>query len=219
MSNVLIAKLAKARGAYLWRETLNKLTSLCGLLCSAALALTLLAGCGKRVDVAEWTEEVMLNDGRMITVWRKATAKSGGFPEPRGADLSFELKYEPMGVHWVGPPTRSLLSFDIVDGVAWIAADVRDRETCFKRKPTDFAASFYKWSEGKWVEVPVAEYPIQVARKNLWGRYWGREPEQDSKGHISWLTKRARDSQANPPITVHQFLTTNNSYCKLHQSI
>jgi hypothetical protein len=211
---VLLAKLAKAHGAYLWRETLNKLTSLCGLLCSAALALTLLAGCGKRVDVAEWTEEVMLNDGSMITVWRKATAKSGGFPEPRGADLSFELKYEAMDVHWVGPPTNRLLSFDIVNGVPWMATSTDERVVCATRATSDFAYSFYKWTEGKWIEVTAAEYPIHVARANLWAYYWGREPENDAKGHIDWRTKRLDAVITTPPMSVHQFLTTHNRYCR-----
>jgi hypothetical protein len=211
---VLLAKLAKAHGAYLWRETLNKLTSLCGLLCSAALALALLAGCGKRVDVAEWTEEVMLNDGSMITVWRKATAKSGGFPEPRGANLEFELKYELMGVHWVGPPTNQLLSFDIVGGVPWMATTVDERAICPKRATTDFAASFYKWTEGKWVEVSAVEYPIHVARTNLWTAYWGREPEKDAKGLITWRTKSLVAHITTPPRSVYQFLTTHNYYCR-----
>jgi hypothetical protein len=214
MSNVLMPQFAKAYGAYLWREALNKLTSLFGLLCSAALVLALLAGCGKRVDVAEWTEEVMLNDGSMITVWRKATAKSGGFPEPRGANLEFELKYELMGVHWVGPPTQQLLSFDIVGGVPWMATFVDDRAICPKRVTTDFAASFYKWIEGKWVEVSAAEYPIHLARENLWDSYWGREPEADAKGHIVWRVKAVQSNLRTPPLSVHQFLTTHNRYCR-----
>jgi hypothetical protein len=178
------------------------------------LATALLQACGKNIDVAEWTEEVMLNDGRVIVVWRKATAKSWGFPEPRGADLSFELKYEPMGVHWVSTPANRLLSFDIVDGVPWMATFIDEMNVCPQRKTTDFAASFFKWDGGKWIEVSAAAYPIHIARRNLWSRYWGRERERDSKGLIDWRTKDQLDNLSTPPITVYHYLTTNNRYCR-----
>lgn len=182
---------------------------------ATAILLSLaLAGCGKGIDVAEWTEEVLLHDGRSITVWRKATRNSFGFPEPRGAYVSFELKYEPMGVHWVGPPTRDLLSFDLIDGTTWMATVVRDRETCAKKKPTDFRAAFYKWTNGQWLEVSVDEYPLGVARTNLWINFFGREPEDDAKGHIASAQKGGLTTH---PEDVKTYLTTRSQYCSIFQ--
>lgn len=182
---------------------------------AAAIWLSLaLAGCGNGIDVAEWTEEVLLHDGRSITVWRKATRKSGGFPEPRGAYVSFELKYEPMGVHWVGPPTRDLLSFDLIQGVPWIATSLRERATCVEKKKTDFNAAFYKWMDGQWVEVSAEAYPIRIARENLWGRFSATEAKDDAKGHIPWLRKQ---HLTTPPISIYEFLTTHSQYCSIYQ--
>jgi hypothetical protein len=64
-----------------------------------ALAAAFLNACGQSIDTAEWTEEVKLSDGTLVTVWRKARAYSSGFPNsPRGRNIDFELKYEPLGV-------------------------------------------------------------------------------------------------------------------------
>ena len=53
-------------------------------LLSLLVGAVLLNACGKSIDVAEWTEEVKLHDGQMVTVWRKARAYSGGLLVRRG---------------------------------------------------------------------------------------------------------------------------------------
>jgi hypothetical protein len=88
----------------------------------AFLTLVALSACGKSIDVAEWTEEVKLSDGTMVTVWRKARAYSGGFPNAnRGRNIDFEFGYEPLNVKWAATisPTfvRDPVSFDVIDGV------------------------------------------------------------------------------------------------------
>ena len=45
----------------------------------AVSTLVALTACGKSIDVAEWTEEVKLSDGTMVTVWRKRVPKVAGF--------------------------------------------------------------------------------------------------------------------------------------------
>jgi hypothetical protein len=180
------------------------------------LCLTVLASCGPRMDVAEWTEELLLHDGTSITVWRKAVAKSGGFPEPRGANIEFELKYEPMGVHWKGSPLRPLFSFDIIEGTPWLMTSILDAETCRSMKKTDFRAQFYKWQGGQWLQVPVDEFPIHQARSNMWESYWGRKPDDDAKGHITWQKKRGGHLNT-PPESVYQLLTSHNQFCSNFQ--
>lgn len=178
------------------------------------LVLGTLIGCGPKYDVAEWTEELLLHDGKSITVWRRAVAKSGGFPEPRGANLEFELKYEPMGVHWKGSPEHHLLAFDVIEGTAWLLTSA-NRETCQKREKTDFRVDFYKWQSGKWEQVPIQDFPIHVARYNLWSSYWGREAESDARGLITW--KRKSGSFKTPPQSVYDYLTQYNFRCAVFQ--
>jgi hypothetical protein len=192
------------------RYSIKKLRGIGSRAIAAGLAFALVA-CGPRIDVAEWGEEVMLNDGRMIVVQRKATAKAGGFPEPRGANLSFELEYEPMGLRWVGPP-RYLHSFDVIEGVAWLATSA-DRESCEKRKPTDFHALFFKWNAGKWEEVDVSRYPIKVARHNLFQSFWGRSKKTDAKGLVTWTKKQTEPSLRTPPESMYQYLVSYHRYC------
>lgn len=179
------------------------------------LVLGTLIGCGPKYDVAEWTEELLLHDGKSITVWRRAVAKSGGFPEPRGANLEFELKYEPMGVHWKGGAFRPLVSFDLVDGVPHLVVYVLDRETCQRMRKTDIRAEYYKWQHNQWVQVPLEEFPVQVVRHNLWESYWGREPENDAKGHITW--QRKSGSFKTPPRSVYDYMTAYNHHCSNFQ--
>jgi hypothetical protein len=199
---------------------LNNLTrrNACAVAVSLAAALSG-AGCGPRLNVFVWTEEVMLNDGRIIVIQRKTTAKKWGFPEPReGAAVSFELKYEPMGVHWVGPPEKKLLSFDIIDGVAWLAVSGH-RQTCEKLKRTDFRASFYKWQSGGWTEVRSDEYPLHTARYNLVDEYWGRASQDDTKRVITWIAKSVMSGLQNPPESIHQFFVSRSFYCSIFERI
>jgi hypothetical protein len=82
-----------------------------------------LPACGKGIDTAEWTEEIKLSDGSVIVVWRKARAKSGGFPDSsRGAYIDTELRYNPDGIHWKGGygVYQDAMSFDRVDGVFYL---------------------------------------------------------------------------------------------------
>jgi hypothetical protein len=107
----------------------------------ASVAMLSLNACGKSIDTAEWTEEVKLSDGTMVTVWRKARAYSGGFPNaPRGAVIDFEFKYAPLDLHWSAKASqtsaREPVSFDIIDGVPHLALYVDDRDYCRERPPT-----------------------------------------------------------------------------------
>ena len=176
-------------------------------------AVWYLTGCGPRQDVAEWTEEVILHDGRSITVWRRAVAKRGGFPEPRGANLEFELKYEPMGVYWKSDPKQLLMGFDVIDGVAWMVLYHEDRALCRQMHPMDTRAQYYRWHQGQWQAVALREAPADVVRHNLWGDFWGREPKNDAKGHIPW-SKKTGGGLITPPQSAKDWLTANNRFCK-----
>jgi hypothetical protein len=163
----------------------------------AACATALLTACG--TDTIEWKEEVLLHDGRMIVVERKATAESSGFPNAnRGRDLEFELHYKPLDVHWKGTEQQS--TFEIIDGVAYLVVSGGDeREICKGKPPDHIPQKFLKHQDGQWVEIDQAQFPMDEANFTLYLRYWGSEPGEDARGLITWQRKASQDTYPIPP--------------------
>lgn len=175
----------------------------------------------KSIDVAEWTEEVRLHDGRTVVVWRKARAYSGGFPNAtRGRDIDMEFKFEPMGITWKHEMSRTNLrdpiSFEIINGAAYLVLYVGDDPAlfCADKPPTQYLGQFLKWSNGQWVEVLQAEVPAEQALLNLSSSYWGHTAKDDAKGLIPWKGKRTggRDGE-----TVKSYFEGFHRVCSLHQ--
>lgn len=185
----------------------------------ASVAMLSLNACGKSIDTAEWTEEVKLSDGTMVTVWRKARAYSGGFPNsPRGRNIDFELRYEPLNVRWAvtisHTHVRDPVSFDIIDGVPHLTL-YGDRASCRNRPPTDYTAQFLRWVNGQWVDVPQAQFPVDRVFMNLYSRYWGHSTKDDAYGLITWDFKSRRDG-FNPqqPDTVKSYFERGHRVCE-----
>lgn len=182
-------------------------------------SVAMLNACGKNIDVAEWTEEVKLHDGQMIWVWRNARAYSGGFPNSkRGRDIDFELKYPGMNVQWNGPPSRNPVSFEIFDGVPYLVLFIGDRESCRDKLPTDYLAQFLRWTDGKWVEVKQADFPVDKALMNLHTRFWGHSTADDAKGLITWNAKAERDGYyRREPDTIKSYFERGRRFCDFYQ--
>lgn len=181
------------------------------LLAIFVIGMTTLLACGKGIDTAEWTEEVKLSDGSTIVVWRKARAKSDGFPDSkRGADIDAELRYDPAGIHWKGDfgVYRSMMSFDRVDGVFYLVRYAESIQACATKKPDDYAIQILKWINGQWVETPQSHAPVDRIRRNLEIDPWGHNPEDDTKGLLRLSgqddrpydrdSRSARDNRTNP---------------------
>lgn len=144
-----------------------------------------LPACGKGIDTAEWTEEIKLSDGSTVVVWRKARAKSSGFPDSsRGANIDFELRYDPERIYWKGAAGiySSLMSFDRVDGAFYLVRYAQTIQACSTRKPEDYAIQILRWRNGQWVEIAQSETPLDRIRMNLSHSPWGHNPEDDTKG-------------------------------------
>lgn len=175
---------------------------------------------GKSIDVAEWTEEVKLSDGRMVTVWRKARAYSGGFPNSkRGRNIDFEFRYEPLGLWWVATMSekfvRDPVSFDIIDGVPYLVLHMGDREGCRNRPKSDYTAQFLRWVNDRWVEVPQAQFPVDRALMNLSGDYWGHTVNDDYRGLIRWDSKRLRGGTRHAtPDTIQSYFDRGHRVCE-----
>lgn len=176
---------------------------------------------GKKIDIAEWQEEVRLFDGRTVIVWRKATAYAGGFPNSsRGRDISMELKFEPMGIVWKHEMSENNIrrprSFEILDGVAYLVLYVGDRAApfCVDKPTTHYLAQFLKWTNGKWIEVPQTQFPADKALLNLSTDYWGHTAKDDAKGLVPWVGKL---TGGNDGETVKSYFEGYHRVCALHQ--
>lgn len=176
------------------------------------------AGCawGSNIDVAEWTEEVKLSDGRMITVWRRARRYSGGFPDSRrGRRIEVESRYDPLGISWRGDWSDSPVSFDIIDEVPYVAIYLGNKKYCSNRQPTDYAARFLRWQDGRWIELKQTDFPAHRALINLSTDYWGHSTADDYKGLIVWGDKRLPGGFNQDNIdTVKRYFERGRRFCE-----
>jgi hypothetical protein len=137
-------------------------------------------------DVAEWTEEVELFNGDKVEVWRRARRCPSGFPNSkRGRVLDSQLRHEPSGAFWSGLSGRDPTAFEIIDGTPYLVLYLMLPHQC-EGKPLDYPlAEILKWTDGRWVEVPHAQFAWDRALLNLHARYWGGSAKDDAKGRLS----------------------------------
>jgi hypothetical protein len=176
---------------------------------------------GKKIDIAEWTEEVLMHDGKTVVVWRRARAYSGGFPNAsRGRDIDTEFKFEPMGINWTHEMSQTNLrhpvSFEIFDGVAFLVLYVGDAPDlfCADKPLNQYLAQFLKRSNGQWLEIPQEQFPADKALMNLSNGYWGHTSKDDSKGLIPWSGK---STHGEPGDTVKSYFEGFHRVCSFHQ--
>jgi hypothetical protein len=164
----------------------------------AMMASVLLAACSG-TDTIEWKEEVLLHDGRMIVIERKAKAASSGFPNAnRGRYLEFELHYKPMNIHWKG--TLQQGAFEIIDQTPYLVLWLNGlTDFCKGRPPTDLPIKVLKLQGQEWIEIPQSEFPMDRANYNLYHSYRGNKASEDAKGLITWKHKGSWDSYPIPP--------------------
>ena len=186
------------------------------LLAIFVIGTAFLPACSKGIDTVEWSEEVKLSDGSTIVIWRKARAKSSGFPDAkRGAYIDAELRYAPEGIHWKGNfgVYRSLTSFDRVNGVFYLVRIAETIQACATKKPEDYAIQILKWTNAQWVEIPQSHAPVDRIRMNLQEAPWGHDSEDDTKGLLRLdgqddrpysINRSARGDRTNPE-TIQSF--------------
>lgn len=181
--------------------------------------------CEASIDTAEWTEEVRLHDGQMIQVWREARAEGGGLLQKRGSDIDFELRYPPMNVRWKNVVKTDgwvdPVSFEIFDGIPHLVVLLKQRALCAPKSPNDYAAKFFKWQQGNWVEVAQSDFPVDVASVNLYRNYWGFDASGDARGLVTWKQKAISDGYAYTtaagleirPDSVKRFFESRQYFC------
>ena len=191
-----------------------------------AAATGLLAGCGP--DVAKWKEEVLLHDGRMIVIERKAKAERGGFLSgTRGRDLEFEIKYKPLGIYWKG--LREPVALEFFDGVAYLAGTVGDEEEFCRGKPgATLPVQILKRQGDTWIPVNAETFPLDEANFNLYLKYWGINATSDAKDLVTWKHKEEWDGypivsieptiMKQRPFKLREFYFTHNHTCARFQT-
>jgi len=141
----------------------------------------------------------------------RARARSNGFPNAkRGGDIDFELKYEPLGVHWKGTWQRDPISFEVIDGVPHLVLYINDEESCSRKAKTDYTAQFLRWVGGQWIDVAQAQFPTNQALVNLHAQYWGHSTNDDARGLIPWEKKKL---YGNRDDTIKSYFERGLRFC------
>lgn len=159
--------------------------------CAIASAALFLAGCGP--DVAQWQEEVRLSDGKVIVLERKSIIGPGSPVEHRGAVISHELCYKPMGVYLKTGGVFQPEIFDLVDGIPYIALPVRGCALCQLDKYPEHSTLFFEFVEGAWRRIPYSAFPRQADTNLLQRIFSGRNRSRDIQGYVSLDGKRKHD--------------------------
>ena len=185
------------------------------LLLLAAMA----SACGSPIEKLRWREEVQLHDGRVVIVEREINVDKYGFPDLRGHQRDTALMYSPLGVRWyfqfTASQTQFPLSFEIVDGVPYLAVTLEDHHFCDDKPPGTPHAIFLKWTGDKWMQTPAFPLPLEEAPVNLLRRYLAANRAHDPQGLLTWQDKARKDG-FNPgaPRTLAWYFKYIDSPCK-----
>src|SRR5688572_22055647 len=111
---------------------------------------TLAIGCS-RFDEMSWKEQAWLDDGSTVLLDRNARRLSSGFPNARrGPIVHQEIRYAPLKVAWATDGSETPMSFDIVDGSAYLVTipSVPTASFCAGKPKGAYLANFYVWRDG-----------------------------------------------------------------------
>jgi len=153
-------------------------------------------------DDIRWTEEVRLQDGKVIQLKRRTELTSSGFPvQKRGFNKYHEFCYAPMNIYWKSHPKYTPELFDIVNGKAYAKVSVGDCEVCKLHGYPDTDALYFLWSERAWKKIDYKEFPAQM-RLNLLMNPMGRNSAEDARGLVSLAEKENRDPSTSYSLKV-----------------
>jgi hypothetical protein len=154
---------------------------------SSALILSqgLNAGCSRAFErTFENLQEVKLHDGKVITLRFKIVILATGEELYKiQRILKVEMWYDALGIYFLDEPkditgAHHLLSFDIVNGVPMLVRDAHVQDMAKYEGAKDCYFIYFKWVANKWLEVPEAEFPLDIVRYNInWPAYWRSDSE------------------------------------------
>lgn len=131
---------------------------------------------------ANWKEEVLLHDGRIIVVER--SFKLGGYPaleaqerSPLDQTITFTLPGKNKKISWATeyrddkpePNSLGALLLDVVDGVPYLATSPAGCVAYNKWGRPNPPYVLFKYVNDKWQQIPLKEFPRELAEANLMG--------------------------------------------------
>ena len=176
----------------------------------AVCAGLFLTGCLGR-DEMRWKEEAWLHDNRIVLIDRYAAAAKSGFPNTRrGNVLEQRISYEPEGVSWkTDPATEQPLSFDLIDGSAYLAVIPNQNlaKFCLGKNKGQYKVRFYRWRDGKLDTIEQLDAPLERMSNNISGvSQWGRDSSSDPT-YMSWaqVADSTLQRRSGPPTPLLKF--------------
>jgi hypothetical protein len=161
------------------------------LLAAAAL---LLSACGN--DVARWSEEVSLEDGRSVSIERRAVREGRQLVSgERGPVQGWELCYAPRKIYWKSGAQFRPSAFEMKGDEAFVKVLLHNCDMCKAAGSPADSAAYFAHRGGQWVRIGAAEYPGK-RWKNLMelGVFDRIDPKNDASGALSLKDKWKRDN-------------------------
>ena len=159
----------------------TKLIALLALICLFGLS-----GCTSRIS---WDEDVLLMDGRVITVKRDARILRVLLADGMGSVQEQKFSYPPLNVSWHTNSLRELaIAFDVIDGTAYLVTDSGDM--CRKGDGSIDGVNVTAWKNGHSSRVSVDEAPLSMMTVNLHTEFQGRSADDDTHTHQTLQLKR-----------------------------
>jgi hypothetical protein len=158
------------------------------------LCSVVLPACGD--DVARWSEDVKLHDGRVIKLERRAVIGGSGFPTShRGEVKRWELCYEPLKIYWKSKYFRPS-SFELQGTNAYVKVLLQNCTTCTIAKFPQDSSVYLAYRNHRWERIESSEFPGSAWRNLLEDTnkiFDPRDSSKDLKGHYALDRKRTED--------------------------
>jgi hypothetical protein len=156
-----------------------------GLSSALILSQGLNAGCSRAFErTFENLQEVKLHDGKVITLRFKIVILATGEELYKiQRILKVEMWYDALGIYFLDEPkditgAHLLKSFDIVNGVPMLVRAAHLQDMAKYRGTKHCLFVYFKWVANQWLEVPEAEFPLDIVRYNInWPAYWRSDSE------------------------------------------
>ncbi len=155
----------------------------------ALLALICLFGSSGCTSRNSWDEDVLLMDGRVVTVKREARIARVLLAEGIGSVQEQQFSYPPLNVSWHTNKNRErAIAFDVIDGTAYLVTDSGDM--CRKGDGSIGGVNVIAWKNGHASRMPVDDAPLAMMTFNLHTEFQGRSSDDDTHSHQTLQLKK-----------------------------
>ncbi|MGH9959245.1 MAG: hypothetical protein ACREBC_19335, partial [Pyrinomonadaceae bacterium] len=181
----------------------------------ALTSIVSLNACGGP-DVAEWTEEVQLHDGKVITLERRSTRGSARvLMDHRPLVANWELCYRPMNVYWKSNDPFQPSHFEISNGEAYVKVPMRGCESCAVMGNPENSTLYFVLREDQWQHIRADQFPDRRWQNLMMNRIWdARDKEGDIRGHFTVTTKWERDPHTEGSISGKRMMKDQLTRCE-----